>query len=105
MGRYHHHHMHHFHRYGGHRGFHPLMLVFPLLFLLVFGGLIFKFLLWIAPFLLVLWLVSKVTRGFGGCESRYNDHSGDKLKNDDYSDEKPKRRYIETSDGQYVEII
>ncbi len=96
MGRYHYQYGHKQHY--GQRGFHPFMLIFPLLFLLVFGGLIFKLLLWIAPVLLVLWLVRKLV-----C-SHHDDDRGDKLKNDDM-DDKPKRRYVETSDGQWVEII
>lgn len=96
-------HPYHFHH--GHRHFNPLMLLFPLLFLVFFGGFILKFLLWIAPFLLVLWLVSKVVRGIGGCQTNHHYDGGDKLKNDEYDDEKPKRKYVETSDGQWVEII
>jgi hypothetical protein len=105
MWRYQHYHWHKFHRYGGHRGFHPFMLVFPLLFLLVFGGVILKFLFWILPFLLVAWLISKAVRGFGGCGFSEDKHHGDKLKHEDLSDEKPKRQYVQTSDGDWVEII
>jgi hypothetical protein len=100
-----HHDWHKFHRYGGHRGFHPFMLVFPLLFLFVFGGFIFKFLLWVAPFLLIAFLISKAVRGFGWCENNYDEHRADKLKNEDISEEKPKRRYVQTGEGQWVEII
>lgn len=115
MGRYHHHHWQgHHHGHWGRRGFNPLGLIVPIVLLFVFGGFIFKALLWVLPFLLIAWGVSKITGwSFASCPSKFgnfnkyddgDDYRSDKLKND-YTDDKPKRDYVQTSDGQWVEII
>jgi hypothetical protein len=99
MWRYH-------HRSPYHRGWHrhgnPLFLILPILFLIVFGGFILKVVLWILPFVFIAWVINKMVRAHHGGGSYYD---GEKPKNDLTDDDKPKRRYVETSDGQWVEII
>jgi hypothetical protein len=111
------------HPYGfyNRRGFgrgNPFMWLIPLLLLVLFGGFIFKFLFWIAPFLLIMWGVSKIMgwnhhhhsysrldRDFRGFGHHGSFDDSEKVKNDEYDDDKPKRQYIQTSDGQWVEIV
>jgi hypothetical protein len=100
----------------GYWGGNPLMWLIPLLLLVLFGGFIFKMLFWLAPFLLLAWGVSKLMgwnhHGHGHHHHNFrhyghhgNFDDGDKLKNEELDEDKPKRQYIQTGDGQWVEII
>jgi hypothetical protein len=96
---------HHWNKHPYHyRRFNPLMLIVPVLFLVFFGGFILKMLLWVIPFLLIAWGVSKVV-GHHRREGYYHYDPSEKLKNDDYEEEKRKVRYVQAEDGQWVEII
>ena len=85
--------------YGGYyrRGFAWPWLLFGFLFLVVFG----RFLL---PLLFVPLLIGLFFFGMkcARCWGEWGDSS--KRKNDEY-DEKPKRHYAQTADGDWVEIV
>ncbi|NWF70830.1 MAG: hypothetical protein HXY40_17230 [Chloroflexi bacterium] len=89
----------HMHR-GRHRGGWMLLPLFLFLFLL-FSGLLWKVLFFGGVIFFALWALGKAKTGglcFGEDEKRKNDLEM-------HDEEKPKRQYIQTSDGQQIEII
>ncbi len=90
-------------RYGGYRraGFAWPWLLFGFLFLVVFGKFLWPLLL-ILFFAVPFFFWMKGARRWRGDWGQWGDWS--KRKNDEY-DEKPKRRYTQTPDGEWVEIV
>ena len=92
-------HPHHMHHTGRHMRPHPFMSIIPFFAVFLAFKLLGPFALLLIPAAIVFSKKNREWQSWDwGCDT---DDDGSKRKND----EKPKRRVIETADGEYLEVI